>query len=590
MERRLAAILAADVAGFSRLASTAEEATLEELARLRTDVIDPTVARHGGRIFKSTGDGVLAVFPSIVEAVRCADAIQQGSAVVDRSPADGRRIVLRIGVHVGDVVVSGDDLLGDAVNVAARIEQLAPPGGICITAAAHDQVRDRLPQLAFRDGGEHALRNIPRPVRVWYLDAGSGSQVPAVEDSSTPLPPDRPALAVLPFTNLSGGEHDYFADGLTEEIITAVSRFKGLVVIASNASFSMRGREHDAKRVGDELGVPYLLRGSIRRAQERVRVNAQLVEAASGAQLWAERFDRSLSDVLDVQDEIAGRIVSAIAPQIREAEIARARRPGRTFTRSYDLAQRALALADEARRQSDIEGLRESLELAREATRIEPVSPRAFHAVAIASLRIADLSNFEPQATLRALNEAQAAAERLAEAEPANHAAYLLLGHVAIQSRRGAEARQLLQRSLELNPNDPQCAAMLSWAESNDGDAEAALAHAREALLRAPVGPDRRMILWMLALAHWVGGDPAAALPHAREAVAGRRSFVQRFGVLIACLVELGQLDEARELLQEAEAVAPGYVRTRIEGKTWFNRPELIERYASAFRKAAGRD
>lgn len=595
MERRLAAILVADVAGFSRLAGADEEATLAHLAHLRASVVDPRIGEHGGRIFKTTGDGLLASFPSVVEAVRAAVSIQQALASSAASEDADRRMALRIGVHVGDVVASGDDLLGDGVNVAARVEQLAEPGGICVSGIVHEHVRDRLPELQFADGGEQTLRNIARPMHIWRLATPasiSDDQRPAAGTTHAvrqrhPLS-DRPSLAILPFANLSGdASQGYFSDGITEEIITAVSRFQGLLVIARNASFTMRGRESDAQRVGAELGADYLLQGSVRRSGGRVRVTAQLVESTGGAQVWTERFDRTLADLLDVQDEIAGRIVAAVAPQIRDAEIARLRQPGRVFSPSYDLALRASALADEARRGSDIARLREALAMAREATRTVPVSPRAFQAVASASVRISDLSNFSLDETAAALQEAQAAAERLAEMEPANHVACLLLGHIALHQLRGVDARRLFRRALELNPNDPMVAAMLSWAESNEGLAESAIGHASEALLRTPLGRDRRMMLWTLALAHWVAGDPESALPHAREAIAGRRGFVQRYGVLIACLVELGEIDEARALLAEAEAVDPGYVKSRLEGKSWFSQPVLAARYASALRKAS---
>ncbi|MET0916984.1 MAG: adenylate/guanylate cyclase domain-containing protein, partial [Burkholderiales bacterium] len=317
MERRLAAILVADVAGFSRLASADEEGTLAGLERLHVTVVDPMIAEHGGRVFKTTGDGLLAAFPSVVEAVRCAVRIQQALAIPREGADVNRRMALRIAVHVGDVVVSGNDLLGDCVNIAARLEQLAEPGGICISGAVHEQVRDRLPSLRFAEGGEHALRNIVRPLRIWRLPppapTSTGEHPPAVGTAQPALqqhPPasDRPSLAILPFANLSGdASQDYFCDGITEEIITAVSRFHGLLVIAQNASFTMRGREGDSQRVGAALGAEYLLQGGIRRAGDRIRVTAQLVEAASATQMWAERFDRTLADLLDVQDEIAGR-------------------------------------------------------------------------------------------------------------------------------------------------------------------------------------------------------------------------------------------------------------------------------------------
>jgi adenylate cyclase len=312
MERRLAAILVADVVGFSRLTGSDEEGTVARLEHQFATVVEPALAAHGGRVFKTTGDGLLVEFPSVVEATRCAVRIQETFAVSPESSDAHCRMPLRIGIHVGDVVVCGDDLLGDGVNIAARLEQLAESGGICISGAVHEQVRDRLPSLRFADGGEYQLRNIARPVRIWRLapltSPTDDATSPLAGRSQTTIPPrlyvsDQPSLAILPFANLSGdAAQDYFCDGITEEITTAVSRFHELLVIARNASFAMRGRESDTQRVGAALGAEYLLQGSIRRAGDRVRVTAQLIEAASGTHMWAERFDRALADVLEVQD------------------------------------------------------------------------------------------------------------------------------------------------------------------------------------------------------------------------------------------------------------------------------------------------
>ena len=611
MFRHLAAILAADVSGYSRLVRADEEGTLRQLKRLRGAVIDPCIAGHQGRIFKTTGDGLLAEFPSVIDAVRCAVAMQRTLAEATRGVDANRRMIFRVGVHLGDVVADGDDLLGDGVNLASRIEEAAEPGGVCISSAVHEHVRDRLPQLALRDGGEREMRNLPRPVRVWHLaippasssvisgNAGGaatdaavpgwiGSPMAAASGYAAALADDRPSLAVLPFENLSADPtQNYFSDGITEEVIVAASRFRGLLVIARNASFTVRGRDGDPRAIGAKLGARYLLQGSVRRSGDRVRVSAQLVDTSSGAQLWAERYDRDLSDVLEVQDEITGRIIAAVAPHIGEAEIARTRLPGVSFTGSYELALRAQAAANEAREREDLAGVKAALAVAVQATRMQPPSAKAHEVLAQIWIRVSELANFSAEAR-RALREAQAAAERTRALAPLNHVAYLLMGHVAIHSQRGEDALRFLRRAFELNPNDPVVSAMLSWAESNDGQGDAALAHARDALRHTPVGRDRAMILWSLALACWVVGDYAAGVVHGMDAIAESPGLAARNGVAIACLVELGRLDEASRLLARAEALSPGYVKSRLAGKTWFTRSELADRYVAALRRAAG--
>src|SRR6266566_1293989 len=310
--RKLAAILAADVAGYSRLTGLDEEGTLKRLRRLRRELINPAVSLHRGRIVKTTGDGILIEFPSVVDAVRCALDVQRGMASRNEEiPAD-QRIEFRVGINVGDVVVEGDDLLGDGVNVAARLEGISDPGGICISDAAYQQVRDKL-DMDFQDAGEQQLKNIARPVRAYRvrLDRSPAQAKPPLQL------PDKPSIAVLPFQNMSGDpEQEYFADGIVEEIITALSRFRQLFVIARNSSFTYKGRAVDVKQVGRELGVRYVLEGSVRKSSNRVRITGQLVDATTGAHLWADRFDGGLEDIFDLQDQVTASVVGAIAPKI----------------------------------------------------------------------------------------------------------------------------------------------------------------------------------------------------------------------------------------------------------------------------------
>jgi adenylate cyclase len=338
--RRLAAILAVDVAGYSRLMGADEEGTLERLKALRRELLDPKIAEHHGRIVKTTGDGILVEFASVVDAVRCAVEVQQ--AMPERNTGVGvdSRIELRIGINLGDVIVEGDDLYGDGVNIAARIEALADPGGVFVSNTVHEHVRDRLP-FAFEDLGEQQVKNIARPVRVYRVrDSGSVGTSPSTP--ALPLP-DKPSIAVLPFANMSGDpEQEYFVDGMVEEIITALSRTRWLFVIARNSTFTYKGRAVDVKEVGRELGVRYVLEGSVRKAGGRVRITAQLIDALFGSHLWADRFDGSLEDVFELQDKVAGSVAGVIEPTLRAAEIRRSsERPTPDLT-AYDLYLRAL--------------------------------------------------------------------------------------------------------------------------------------------------------------------------------------------------------------------------------------------------------
>jgi TolB-like protein len=310
VERRLAAILAADMAGYSRLMGLDEAGTAQALREHRA-AADPLIAQHGGRIVKTTGDGVLIEFGSVVGAVQCAIGLQK-LAVERNAATDGdRRMEWRIGIHLGDVLVEGDDILGDGVNIAARLEALAEPGGICVSDDAFRQVRGKI-EAEFADIGEQSLKNIARPLRVYSIAPSPATEQPATSPTALPLP-DKPSIAVLPFANMSGDpEQEYFADGMVEEIITALSRILWLFVIARHSSFTYKGQAIDVKQVGRELGVRYVVEGSVRKARGRVRVTAQLIDASNGAHLWADRFEGSLEDVFDLQDKVASSVAGVI--------------------------------------------------------------------------------------------------------------------------------------------------------------------------------------------------------------------------------------------------------------------------------------
>lgn len=346
VERRLAAILAADVAGYSRLMGADEVGTLAALKAHRREVIDPAISQHHGRIVKTTGDGMLVEFASAVDAITCAVAVQEKMADRIASGA-GPCILFRVGINVGDIIIDSDDIFGDGVNVAARVENECEPGGVCLSGSAFEQVRGKT-SFAFDDLGERSLKNIDRPVRLYALrsavsSTATGTKAPA--QGAKPLPlPDKPSIAVLPFQNMSGSpEQEYFADGMVEDIITALSRFGALFVIARNSSFTYKGKAVDIKQVGRELGVRYVLEGSVRKAANRVRITGQLIDATTGSHLWADRFDGTLDDVFDLQDQVAVSVVSAIAPKLEQVEIERAKRKPIESLDAYDLYLRALS-------------------------------------------------------------------------------------------------------------------------------------------------------------------------------------------------------------------------------------------------------
>ena len=345
VERRLAAILAADVAGSCRLIGIDEEGTVARLKALRKTLFDPKITDHRGRIVKNTGDGALAEFASVVDAVRCADEIQRGVAEQNTDVPQDKRIEFRIGIHVGDIIIADDDIFGDGVNIAVRLEGIAEPGGICISDDAHRQVRGKV-ESTFEDMGSQSLKNIAEPMRVWRIPKNSVSALgmpayPSSGHAALPLP-DGPSIAILPFQNMSGDpDQDYFADGMVDEITTALSRFKSLFVIARNSSFTYKGKAVDIKQVGRELGVRYVLEGSVRKAAGKVRIIGQLIDAATGMHLWADRFEGDLSDIFALQDRMTESVVSAIAPKMFQTEIdLAARRPNNLS--AYDLCLRAI--------------------------------------------------------------------------------------------------------------------------------------------------------------------------------------------------------------------------------------------------------
>jgi adenylate cyclase len=494
--RRLAAILAADVAGYSRLMGADEEGTHERLKAHRRELVDPKIGEHSGRIVKTTGDGMLAEFASVVDAVRCAAELQR--AMIDRESGmpEDRRIRFRIGINLGDIIVDGDDIFGDGVNVAARLEAMSDPGGICISRMVRDQIRDKL-AYAFEDLGEQSVKNIARPVRVYALrsEAVAGlpaSSVPSASPISQPslALPDKPSIAVLPFTNMSNNpEQEFFADGIAEDIITALSRYPSLFVIARNSCFTYKGRAVDVKQVGHELGVRYVLEGGLRKSGNRIRVTAQLVEAETGKHVWAERYDRDLADIFAVQDEITEAVTIAVAPAIADAELHRAMRKPPGSLDAWAAYQRGLWHLSKAT--PDDNSLAQ--EFFREAIDLDPTFAGAYAGLAgsqnqgvefqtsslpqtlisveaLACLAVAlDSAGAEARSvlsnSLRMRGDyegAVAEAERALVMSPNLAAAHHTLGATLIFSGRPKEGLAALERSIRLDPHDPRTASWLN--------------------------------------------------------------------------------------------------------------------------------
>jgi TolB-like protein len=443
VERRLAAVLMADVAGYSRLMGKDEEGTLAALKVIRRQVVDSKITEHRGHIVKTTGDGLLVEFASVVDAVRCAVEWQRAMAVRNRDVANERRIEFRIGINLGDIIGDEHDIYGDGVNIAARLEGLAEPGGICVSRVVHDQVRDKV-DLGFDDLGEQQVKNIVRPLHVFRLAAG-GRPV-----TKAPLPlPDKPSLAVLPFQNMSGDPgQEYFADGMVEEITTAISRLPWLFVIARNSSFTYKGRAVDVKQVARELGVRYVLEGSVRKAGNRVRITGQLIDTASGAHIWADRFDGTLDDIFELQDQVASSVVGAIEPRLRLAEIERATRKPTENLDAYDLYLRGLA---EFHKFTE-NGMARAVVLLRRALEIDPGYAPAAAMIGL-SYQFQRARGWKPLLGAE-VEEAARLARQAIDTGKGDPDALWMAGIVLLTSAgETANAGNAIDRALALNPN-----------------------------------------------------------------------------------------------------------------------------------------
>jgi TolB-like protein/class 3 adenylate cyclase len=555
VERRLAAVLAADVAGYSRLMGADEEGTLARLKAVRKTLVDPTIAEHRGRIVKTTGDGMLVEFASAVDAVRGALEVQRGTAEQNASTPQAQRIEFRIGIHVGDIILDGGDIFGDSVNIAARLEAIAEPGGICISNDAYRQVRGKV-DIGCDDIGPQFLKNIAEPVQAWRvrLNAQTASVVQSGSPTIEPQPlllPDKPSIAVLPFQNMSGDpEQEYFADGIVEDIITALSRFKSLFVIARNSSFTYKGKAVDIKQVGRELGVRYVLEGGIRRAGGKVRITAQLIEAASNNHLWAEKLDGDLGDIFTLQDNLTMSIVSSVATRLEQAEFERLRRKPTTDLDAYDLYLRALPLRREGRRDEAYKAFCQAFAL----------DPNFASAYAMAAECL-----FSKQAGLGSPLSADDHSESLRLARLAAklgqedaHALARASHVLANLGRQYDLAKELADRAVSLNPNMGFAWLCRGWVSLMMGDGSDGLASFITVLRLDPLDPAKAHAWAGLACAFWALGDYQAGCQWAQRALDDVPQ-ISTLAFFVINAVSAGRTDEARQAVKRILELRPGF-------------------------------
>jgi adenylate cyclase len=577
VKRKLAAILAADVAGYSKLMSTDEEATLARLKAYRSEVIDPKNKQHHGRIVKTTGDGILMEFTSVVEAVRCAIEIQQGMLERNAALTQDQRIEFRMGINLGDVMVEGRDLYGDGVNIAARLETLAEPGGICISQTVLNHARDKI-SFEVEDAGEQTLKNIARPVHVYRITLDPQQRQATRSQEKGLALPDKPSIAVLPFQNMSGDpEQEYFADGIVEEITTALSRIRWLFVIARNSSFTYKGQAVDVKQVGRELGVRYVLEGSVRKAGSRVRITGQLIDGISGAHLWADRFDGPLADVFDLQDSVASSVAGVIEPTLQAAELQQSAHRRTGDLTAYDFYLRARAVA----RSWDKQGVLGALDLLGKALKRDPHYPPALAFVAECCLEL-HVSGWSENLE-RGRQEGVEYARRALQVGGDDPE---VLAHVArvlgYFERDINPAIALIDRAVELNPSFAHGWLWSGWLRLWSGQADLAIEHFERSLRLNPRSKARAP--FSIGVAHFFARrlDKAAAMLLLSLQETPNWAPTHRF--LASCYAHMGRLSDAQDVVKRLQEITPVLVPSAEHWRI----PEDREFYLAGLRLAAG--
>jgi len=562
---------------------------LDEVGTARTlrehrKVTDALVAKHGGRLVKTTGDGVLLEFTSVVDAVECAVAVQ---AVIDQRnegiPAD-RRMLFRIGINLGDILIEGDDILGDGVNIAARLEGIAEPSGICISATAYDHVRGKV-EVEFADLGEQRLKNIERPVRVYAVKSSGHVGTVAAQTASShpevqkPLPlPDKPSIAVLPFQNMSGDpEQEYFADGMVEEIITALSRKKGLFVIARNSSFTFKGKTVDIKQVARDLGVRYVLEGSVRKSGNRIRITGQLIDAASGAHLWADRYDGALEDVFDLQDQVASSVAGAIDPSVTRAEIERVSRKSPTSLDAYDYWLRGRA----AHLQFTREGTNQAIAHYEQAIKLDPQFALAHASLGnVFNNRKQWGGSNDPAADASRSVECARSALALERSDP------LVLVQSAVCLMASGEVEfpnSLCEEAIRLDPNNVSAWIFGGWAKILLGDYQTAIKYCERAQRLSPIDPRIAFAETTLGYAHFFLGNYEEALKFAASYARRVPNDLGPLRAAIVCNVYLGNIEAAKSLWRELAVLSPSECVSDVL-KRFPGRPQDVAKLQEAYR------
>jgi len=591
--RKLAAILAADVAGYSRLVGIDEEGTLKRLRDLRRELIDPAIAANRGRIVKTTGDGILVEFASVVDAARCALAVQRGMTIRNDGFVPEKRIEFRVGIHLGDVVVEEDgDLLGDGVNIAARLEGIAEPGGICLSNAAYEQVRDRI-DAAFTDLGERALKNIARAVHVFAIDvrlADSSFVTPAkagvhgsASETDAGMDPDlrrggekgqrvekegppRLSIVVLPFANIGGDpEQEYFVDGVTESLTTDLSRISGSFVIARNTAFTYKGKPVDVKQIGRDLNVRYVLEGSVQRGGDRFRVNVQLIDTETGAHLWAERFDKPIADLFDMQDEVVARLANTLGHELVKAEARRSQRL--TNPDAVDLTMRGWAILNQTTMLSDMNVVAEAFGLFEQALDLDPDNVDALVGAAAAERfnHINAGKQWAPEQIAR-IEERLGRAIRL---DPTNARAYTVRGMLYVVTKRTREALQAARNAVNLNPNYAAAYAQLAQNQVAPEEWSQSIANIDQAIKLSPRDPE-------LGRWHWIKGKTLLYMREYPDAIREGHAAIDNgwaiwsaYLVLAAGYALNGQQKEAEDfaarILDANPTFTIKYLRSRVE-------------------------
>jgi adenylate cyclase len=580
VQRRLAAILAADVAGYSRLMGADEEGTLAALKELRRDLADPKIKEHRGRIVKTTGDGLLVEFASVVDAVRCAVEVQCEMAAQNAGVPEDRRIQFRIGINLGDIIKDGRDIYGDGVNVAARLEALAEPGGICVNRVVRDQVRDKL-DFAFEDAGEQRVKNITRPLRVYHVRPGrvAGEEMNAPQP---PLPlPDKPSLAVLPFTNMSGDpEQEFVSDGIAEDVITALSHYPSLFVIARNSTFTYKGQAVDVKQVGRELGVRYVLEGSVRKAGNRIRVTAQLIEAETGNHVWANRYDRDLVDIFAVQDEITHALTTALTPAIADAELRRAIRKPPENLDAWAAYQRGLWHLSKANSEDDTI----AQNFFRQAIDLDPTFGPGYSALALAQLQAAAV--YQKLSLAEAQSSAELLARRAVSLDGADAEARSCLGW-ALQARGELDGALVeIERALAMSPN----LAVAHWQRGAtlifSGQPMKGLDALETCIRLDPRDPFMAVRLLHIACGLYFAREYEGVLEAAKRLIRSYPDFPMIYRWPAAALGQLGRAAEAREWLEKAISYAPAAFKMYVHNRVPWFRPEDHAHLVEGLRKA----